>query len=130
MKNTLFLFAGFLHLVACASEPEPAGESGLAPSRTVASLSADEASALCDWSVEARGGAGKTTKCDETSSRVVHTKDECLEDIEIIVTLSSCYALTVGEVEACSKQEAASPCGPSPACAALNERLEACAGKD
>ena len=132
MKNTSFLFAVFLQLVACASESEPAseGESGLSRSKTVASLSAEEASSLCDWSIATQGGAGKTTKCGETSSRVVHTKEQCLEDVAIITKLASCYALTVGEVEDCSKQEAANACGRSPACDALNERLEKCAGKD
>lgn len=132
MESSLFLFSVFLQLVACASESasEPASESGLARSRLVASLSSDEASSLCDWSITTQGGAGKTTKCDETSSRVVHTKDECLEDIATITKLASCYALTVGEVEDCSKEEAANACGPSSACDALNGRLEECAGKD
>lgn len=130
MKNTMFVFALFLHLVACTSEAADEGASGFSRSRTVASLSSEEASSLCDWSIQTQGGAGKTTKCDETSSRVVHTKDECIEDVAVITKLSSCYALTVGEVEDCSKQDAADACGSSPACDALNERLEKCAGKD
>jgi hypothetical protein len=134
MKNTPFVLAVFLQLVlvACTSESAPAdeGASGLSRSRTVASLSSEEASSLCDWSLATQGGPGKTTKCGETSSRVVHTKDECLEDVAVITKLAGCYALTVGEVEDCSKEEAADACGASPACDALNARLETCAGKD
>lgn len=131
MKNALF-FGVFLQVVACASESPSAvgGESGLSRSKTIASLSGEEASSLCDWSLRTQGGAGKVTKCSQTSSQVVHTKDECLEDIEAIKTLASCYALTVGEVEDCSKEEGADACEPSPACDASNARLETCAGKD
>ena len=133
MKNTPFLFAVFLQLVACSSstlDGTVAGESGFERSRTVASLTADEADRLCDWSLEKQGGAGKETKCDATSSRVVHTKEQCLEDITVITKLSGCYAVTVAEVEDCSKEEGAAPCTRSAACDALNDRLEKCAGDD
>jgi hypothetical protein len=136
MKNTPFVFAVFLQLVACASESgtvstaDDTGASGLSRSRTVASLTSEEASRLCDWSLETEGGAGKKFECTETSSRVVHTKDECIENVGVISKLSDCYALTVAEVEDCSKEEGADPCGRSRACDALNARLEQCAGKD
>lgn len=130
MKNTPFLFAVLLHLIACSSEPNDPGESGFDRSRTVASLSADEASSLCDWSLEKQGGAGKKTECSETSSRVVHTKEQCLEDVAVITKLSHCYAVTVAEVEDCSKEEAANACGRAATCDALNERLEKCAEQD
>jgi hypothetical protein len=132
MKNTPLVLAVFLHLVvACASESSDSqGASGLSRSKTIASLSAEESGSLCDWSLETQGGPGKEFKCDETSSRVVHTRDECLEDMAVMTKLSGCYPLTVGEVEDCTKEEAADPCGRSPACDALNERLEKCAGKD
>jgi hypothetical protein len=132
MKNTPLVFAVLLQLIACTStEAEgPRGESGFSRSQTVASLTAEEAGSLCDWSIERQGGAGKEFKCDASSSRVVHTKDECLEDVASITKLSECYALTVGEVEDCTKEEAADPCGQSPACDALNERMKKCAGDD
>jgi hypothetical protein len=128
MKNTPFVFAVFLQLVACASEE--VGESGMARSRAVASLTSYEAEKLCDWSLETQGGAGERFECSETSSRVVHTKDECLEDVAIIKKLAGCYAVTVAEVEDCAEQEGANPCARSAACDALNARLEQCSGKD
>lgn len=132
MKNTPFVFAVFLQLVACASESrsEADGASGFARSRSVASLSAEEAGRLCDWSLATQGGAGKRFECDATSSRVVHTKEECLEDVATITKLADCYAVTIGEVEDCTKEEAADACGRSPSRDALGERLENCAGKD
>jgi hypothetical protein len=130
MKNTSFLFAVSIGLIACASSTSEEGASGLPRDETVASLSTEEASRLCDWSIGTQGGAGKKTECDATSSRVVHTKDECLEDVAVITKLAGCYAVTVAEVEDCSKEEAAAPCGRSTACDGLNEGLEKCAGKD
>jgi hypothetical protein len=132
MKNTPLVLAVVLHVVACASESDSASEgaSGLSRSKTIASLSADESAALCEWSITTQGGPAKEFKCDGGSSRVVHTNDECLEDMAVITKLSSCYALTVGEVEDCTREEAADPCGRSPSCDALEEHLEKCAGKD
>lgn len=134
MKNTALVFAVALQLVACATEagsaPADEGPSGFSRSRSVASLTSDEASRLCDWSLETQGGPGKRTECGAGSSRVTHTKDECLEDIAIITKLAGCYPLTVGEVEDCSKETAADHCGEQPTCNALNERVEKCAGKD
>lgn len=132
MKNTPFVFAIFLHLVACATEssstPADEGASGFSRSRVVASLSAEEAARLCDWSLATEGGAGKTFACGETSSRVVHTKDECLDDVATLTKLAGCYAVTVGEVEDCSKEEGADACGRSPSCEAIEVRLEKCQG--
>lgn len=129
--NATFLGRGRCARVHPSDEGAGASASGLSRSRTVASLSNESKRALSATGPSTpKDGAGKTTKCDETSSRVVHTKDECLEDVTVITKLVSCYALTVGEVEDCSKEEAASACGRSPACDTLNERLETCAGKD
>jgi hypothetical protein len=133
MKNTPLVLAVILHLFACATEssaPNDEGESGFSRSRTVASLTSEEAGRLCDWSLATEGGAGKEFTCGEGSSRVVHTKDECVEDIGIITKLESCYAVTIGELEDCSKAEGADHCAHSAACDAVNERLEKCAGKD
>ena len=129
MKNTPFVLAVLLHVVACASESSEGG-SGLSRSKTIAALSADESASLCDWSITTQGGPGTEFKCDAGSSRVVHTNEECLEDMAVITKLSSCYALTVGEVEDCTKEEAADPCGRSPSCDALEGRLEKCAEKE
>jgi hypothetical protein len=59
MKNPSFLFAVSIGLIACASSTSEEGASGFRRDRTVASLSTEEASRLCDWSIGTQGGAGK-----------------------------------------------------------------------
>lgn len=134
MKNYPLGFAVVLQLVACATESATSsndeGASGFSRSRSVASLDDERAARPCDWSLETQGGAGKVTACAETSSRVVHTKEECLEDIALVRRLADCYAVTVGELEDWSTDERADPCGDSSRCEALEERLEKCDGTD
>jgi hypothetical protein len=129
-----FLFCGVV-LGACdgdasSSEAQRIGASGIDRARGIASLSATEAAALCDWSLATEGGAGKKTDCGGGRSTVVHTKDECLANTESIRTLASCYGVTVGELEDCSTEEGSAPCVDGPKCKDLNARLETCSGKD
>ena len=117
-------------LVACSSDDEVVGASGLARDRTVASLSAEEATKLCDWSLAVQGGAGEVTDCGGGVSSVVHTKEECVEDIAVMKRLGSCYAVTVAEVEDCSSEEGNDGCASSSTCKTIEDRLEACAAAE
>lgn len=120
-------------LAACSSDDSASsggkGGSGIDTSRSLDSLSSDERSALCDWSLEAQGGAGKVTECGGGESREVHTKQRCLEDMEAISKLADCVKITVAEIEKCSTEEGKGPCEDSATCEDLNQRVESCAGK-
>lgn len=70
------------------------------------------------------------TRISPSSSCVVHTKEQCLENIALFRRFASCYAITVGEVDACSEEERKDPCGPSPTCEAFQEHLEKCAKRE
>ncbi|HVH43796.1 MAG TPA: hypothetical protein VM925_15690 [Labilithrix sp.] len=115
---------------ACSSDDGAKGPSGLVSSRAISELSATEASALCDWSLATEGGPGKVTDCGGGNSRVVHTKEECLEDHALISKLSSCVTVTVSDIERCAIESGKDACGDHPECKALNARLDTCAGKD
>lgn len=125
----LFPVAAAALAAACSSSSGDAqtGASGLARSRSVASLSDDEAAKLCDWSLATEGGAGKEFDCGGGESHVVHTKAECLDGVALMKKLEPCYAVTVGELEDCSIAEGKDACGRAPACTTVNDRLEACA---
>lgn len=134
MKSFFFPISIFLaFLPACSDSAESSGApgaSGLSRSRTLASLTEEEASKLCAWSLATEGGAGKVTDCGGGRSTAVHTNDECLESVKAARTVLSCYPLTVGEAEDCSAETANSACTNGPVCEAINRRFETCAGKD
>lgn len=138
MKAFFFPINIFLAFLPACSDPAASstessaaqGASGLSRSRTLASLTEEEASKLCAWSLATEGGAGKVTDCGGGRSTAVHTNDECLESLKATRTVLSCYPVTVGEAEDCSAESAKSACTNGPICEAINGRLETCAGKD
>jgi hypothetical protein len=135
MKPALLFTTGLCFFAwACsdgvASADDERGASGLVRSRAIGSLSDAEADAFCDWSLATQGGAGKKTDCGGGRSKVVHTKEECLDDVRTIRSFASCYAATVGEAEDCSVEEGRATCEKAPTCESLNARLDACAGDD
>ncbi len=73
------------------------GESGVASSKTLASLTPAEKGKICDWNAQISGGYGKTMLCGDGTD-VSNDVDQasCVADVP------SCAA-TVAQFEACSK---------------------------
>jgi hypothetical protein len=118
--RTLLPLALFATLAAC-SGGDGADSSGLSSSSQIGSLSTEERTTLCEWSVDIQGGEGNVTECPDNVTVTVSTVADCVAD-------SSAYDecdLTVGDVEECSRANADDPCGAlgSPACAPLVECL-------
>jgi len=95
--------------------PTDAGSgSGVAPGRLVSSLSAAEASSLCDY--VAALTAGPEVSCDGGFAFGPVSSSECVTSVG---SPPSGCAATVGDVEACFEGADANPCAAftSPACA-------------
>lgn len=120
MKTTTILaFIFSASALACGGGGDGGGSrSGVNQSAQVGDLSESDMRQLCEWGVQAQGGAGSTEQCDNGFEATVGTVDECIANQQ---SYASCD-LTVGQVEDCT---AAGPCAVlgDPACAPVVECL-------
>jgi hypothetical protein len=125
MNTFQFLLCFLPVLIACsgADSGGSPGQSGVASGTSIAQLTDQEASQLCDWSLKTEGGAGNVTKCGDGSERETHTKDQCLEGLRSIRTLALPCTITVGDAEGCSLETQKDACAETmPAC----DRISSC----
>ena len=118
--NALRLSLCFLPLlIACSGGETGAGQdrSGVAPEKSIAELTDDEASRLCDWSLGVQGGPGSVTKCGDGSESRTHTKEVCLDALRNIGKVVATCPMNVGDGEACALESQDDPC---------DEKLTAC----
>ena len=100
-------FLGLI-LAACGGSDD---SSGIDRSRTLGDLNAGELSDLCEFTLDAAGGAGAEFECGDGVTVTNDTMAECLEGFE--ANQASC---TVGVVEDCATRP--DPCDLS-ACSGL-----------
>ncbi len=88
------------------------------PSRTIASLSLEEARAICEDFVEAQGGAGTTATCSGGIELTVQPVDDCAASVEAATCTN-----TVAEMNACFAALDGDACKllTDPACAFVAE---------
>jgi hypothetical protein len=105
MRTVLIGLCSCALLVVAAACGGDSDSSGIERSRTVSSLSADEQMTLCEFVVEAAGGAGAEFTCGDDVTVTVNTVSECLSDFGAD---NSC---TVGLLEDCANSD---PCDIEP----------------
>ena len=103
--------ASALLLFACGSDSD---SSGIEPSRQVSSLDAVEEMTLCEFAVEAAGGAGAEFTCADDVTVTVDTVAECLTGF------GPSNTCTVAQIEACANSD---PCDIAPCLPLLLRRL-------
>jgi hypothetical protein len=112
---------------ACKRDAPRAASSGIAPTKTLSSLSQEERSRLCDWEAPWAGGYGKVHPCS-TDSAVGwnESRSECETSLQ--EQYGSCSA-TVAEFERCRRDIWSDPCRGGvldrPTCAAMNPCVKA-----
>jgi len=111
----ILLMTAAFGLAACGGDDDDS--SGIDRSKKVTALTTDERKTLCEWGVEAQGGAGKMTKCGDITITVKPAAD-CIAQA---MTFPASCALTVAQVEDCSKATGENACTSltAPACLAF-----------
>ena len=98
----------------------PAGiSSGLARSLTLASLSEDQASALCDWEDLKEGGYNRVVACAGGPAATYFSNQICLNSTSALG--NRCQELTVGDIEDCANATGPDLCrfATAPECIAV-----------
>lgn len=124
MSRHLLFITSYLVVWQLACTPD---DSGLPGNKLITSLSADEASDLCDWAInDFFGGTGSEHPCPsepDTYAKLVSTVEDC---IQLIVDLRSVQCnVAVDEFEECMRaqqrdlcleeyEECMYPCGATP----------------
>lgn len=104
MRSALIgVCASALLLVACGGDSD--SSSGIERSRQVSSLDTVEQMTLCEFAVEAAGGAGAEFTCADDVTVTVNTVAECLTEF------GSSNTCSVAQIEDCANSD---PCDIAP----------------
>ena len=95
-------------LVGACGGDDTADSSGVAQTKQVKDLTADERMQECEWGVAFQGGAGKRTECGDGVSVTVDTVASCVDDMATYAA-NGCTA-PISQLETCTKAVAADPC--------------------
>ena len=114
-------------VTACKRDAPRTASSGIAPTKSLSSLSQEERSGLCDWEAAWAGGYGKVQPCSADSAVGWNeSRSEC--EASLHDQYGSCSA-TVAEFESCRRDIWSDPCAGGvldrPTCAAMNPCLKA-----
>jgi hypothetical protein len=124
-----FAAAALIAVVSCSGDGGgPGPTSGLSRQATIASLNAQQAATICDWTNAKQGGYGRDTTCSDGSSQETDAdKQTCVESVPLVGAL--CPTLTVGDIEDCANATGTDLCALTTAagCAAFRQCMESVA---
>jgi hypothetical protein len=101
--NGAFAAAVLVAVVSCSGDGGgPGPTTGLSRQATIASLNAQQAATLCDWTNAKQGGYGRAdvTCSDGSSQETDPDKQSCVESVPLVGAF--CPALTVADIEDCA----------------------------
>jgi hypothetical protein len=123
----LFALSFSFSSTGCGGSSTPGGPPahGVAPTRLVTSLTAEEIEKVCADSVARLGGENHTVQCGKHREFKTNTVDECKSSLGGVAKAKQC-ALTVGELDACTAAQAKDVCADHVECNDLIAKSFSC----
>jgi hypothetical protein len=97
-----------LGLVACGSDNDGGGSSGVTGSKQLSALSAAEVGNICDWAAAKYGGYGHEISCGKDTDSTWSSQSVCVNDFTS--SFVNCKNGTVAQLEGCVNKLSAAPC--------------------